>query len=62
MPVPKRRKSKSKSRMQRAANMAYEPKAYTHCSSCGEPKVPHRLCGSCGQYAGRQIVRVVEEG
>ena len=26
------------------------------CPSCGSPKLPHRVCMSCGQYRGEQIV------
>ncbi len=61
MAVPYGRKSRTKSRTQRAANMRYTPKAYTHCSKCGEAKAPHHICGSCGHYAGRQVIQVVEE-
>lgn len=62
MAVPKRRKSKSKSRMQRAANMRYEAKSFVHCGECGEPKMPHFVCGSCGQYKGKKVIEVVESG
>ncbi len=58
--VPYGRKSRSRSRMQRAANMRYAPKVSQNCNSCGEPKLPHHVCGSCGQYAGRQVIKVVE--
>lgn len=60
MAVPKGRKSRSRSRMQRAANMRYTAKSSTHCSNCNEPKTPHAICGACGQYAGRQVLKVVE--
>ncbi len=61
MPVPKRRKSASRSRMQRAANMRLKPEAMPHaCASCGESKAPHRICQACGKYADRQVVPVVE--
>jgi large subunit ribosomal protein L32 len=26
------------------------------CKNCGAPRVPHRVCMSCGQYGGEQIV------
>jgi large subunit ribosomal protein L32 len=31
------------------------------CPQCGEPKLPHRVCGSCGHYRGRQIFEVEAE-
>ena len=61
MAVPKRRKSKSKTRMQRAANMSYDVKSFVHCPECGEAKMPHYICGSCGQYKGKQVIEVVEK-
>jgi ribosomal protein L32 len=26
------------------------------CKSCGAPRVPHRVCMSCGQYGGETVV------
>ena len=26
------------------------------CTSCGAPALPHRVCGSCGEYRGRKLV------
>lgn len=61
MPVPKRRKSASRSRMQRAANMKMDYAALpSACKSCGEPKIAHRICRSCGKYADKQIIPIVE--
>ena len=54
MAVPYGRKSRAKSRMQRAANMKYAPKVHVVCGHCQAPKMPHYACGSCGAYAGRQ--------
>jgi large subunit ribosomal protein L32 len=61
MAVPYGRKSRAKSRMQRAANMKYTAKPVATCSNCGAPKMPHYACGACGAYAGRQA-RPVAEG
>ena len=61
MPVPKRRKSVSKSRMQRAANMKFTATQHGRCSECGELKLPHNICGSCGKYNGRQVIAVINK-
>ncbi len=61
MPVPKRRTSIAKARSRRATNMKYTAKTFTHCQECGEPKYAHHVCPSCGKYAGRQVIEVVEE-
>jgi large subunit ribosomal protein L32 len=26
------------------------------CSHCGESKLPHRICGSCGYYGDKEII------
>lgn len=28
------------------------------CPNCGAPQQAHRVCPSCGQYKGRQVVTV----
>lgn len=62
MPVPKRRKSQARSRMQRAANMRIDFEALPGaCQSCGEQKAPHRICPSCGKYGDKQIIPVMEK-
>jgi large subunit ribosomal protein L32 len=60
MAVPYGRKSRAKSRHHRAATMKYTPKAFGNCAHCGEPKMPHYACGSCGAYKDRQARPVVE--
>jgi large subunit ribosomal protein L32 len=59
MPVPKRRQSKAKSRSRRANHMKMTPPNPSWCDHCGSPKMPHRVCLSCGWYNGRQVIRVV---
>lgn len=60
MAVPYGRKSRTRSRIQRAANMRYQPRIHNVCSHCNEPKAPHHVCGKCGQYDGRQVLPVQE--
>ena len=57
MAVPKRRQSKGRTAQRRSAWMAsFAPPTVVTCSNCKEPKLPHRVCGQCGYYAGRQVV------
>ena len=58
MAVPKKKKSKSKTRSRRASSWAITASARSGCSRCGAVKLPHRVCGSCGWYHGRQAVDV----
>lgn len=60
MAVPKKRKSKSRTRTRRSQHDKTTAPTLGTCSSCGEPKVPHRVCLACGQYNGRQVLMVAE--
>ena len=57
MAVPKRRISKQRKRKRRTH---YKAQAATvhNCPRCGDAKMPHRVCLSCGHYDGKQIVEV----
>lgn len=60
MAVPKKRKSKSKTRSRRAANNKLEVTGFQDCPQCGAPKRPHRVCTECGMYRDEQVVEVWE--
>jgi large subunit ribosomal protein L32 len=60
MAVPKRKTSKAKRDKRRAHDFLARPSQST-CPQCGAPKVPHRVCGSCGTYKGREIIETDEE-
>ncbi|MEW6426578.1 MAG: 50S ribosomal protein L32 [Thermodesulfobacteriota bacterium] len=60
MALPKHRQSRSRSRMRRSHDALTGPNVVS-CSACGEPKLPHRLCGGCGTYKGRTVVKFEEE-
>jgi large subunit ribosomal protein L32 len=32
------------------------------CRNCGEPKLAHHVCPSCGVYRGRQVIVIEERG
>lgn len=50
MQVPKKKTSKSKRDMRRSHH-ALTPVSYSKCANCGEPKLPHHVCSSCGIIA-----------
>lgn len=60
MALPKRRHSHSRTRKRRAHDALTAP-CIAKCDSCGEPKMPHRLCSSCGSYKGRNVIELGEE-
>ena len=59
MPVPKKRTSRSRQGMRRAHDFHTRTYAIV-CPNCGEAVIPHRVCLACGQYRGKQIVKVKE--
>ncbi len=60
MAVPKKRTSKSRKRMRRSHDHLEFTAAVTDCPTCGEPKLMHRVCPSCGTYRGRQVLPPAE--
>lgn len=60
MAVQQNRKTRSKRGMRRAHD-ALRPTTGTECPNCGELKLPHHVCGACGHYRDREVVRVADE-
>jgi len=59
MPNPKRRHSKARRDSRRAHDHLTAPTPSV-CPQCQEPTLPHRVCGKCGFYKGRQVVAAQE--
>jgi large subunit ribosomal protein L32 len=55
MPNPKRRHSKTRGRKRRTHYKATAP-AMSACSNCGEMKLNHSVCPSCGFYDGKSVI------
>jgi large subunit ribosomal protein L32 len=60
MPVPKKKTSPSRRNMRRAHDFLTRTFAIV-CPNCGESMLRHRVCSSCGQYRGKQIVSVATD-
>lgn len=60
MAVPKRKTSKSKRDMRRAANSKTFAPGYVECPQCHEPKLSHRVCPECGYYKNKEVISVSE--
>lgn len=60
MALPKRRHSRSRTRKRRAHDFLNRP-SVGRCPECGEPKMPHQLCGGCGIYKGRTVIHLEDE-
>lgn len=55
MPVPKRKRSRSR-RDKRFANKGMIVKSFTICAQCEEPISTHAACRSCGYYKGKKVL------
>jgi large subunit ribosomal protein L32 len=56
-PLPKRKHSKGR-RDRRRAHDALQARNMVTCSNCGQMRLPHQVCGNCGYYKGREVVKV----
>jgi large subunit ribosomal protein L32 len=56
--VPKKKKSKMKTRSHRAGAWKLGAPARSVCPRCGSAKLPHTVCASCGWYKDRVAVDV----
>ena len=56
MAVPKRRKSRSASKQGRS-HKKLKLLTLTACSHCGDLKLPHNVCPSCGYYKDKLIIK-----
>ncbi|NLN49862.1 MAG: 50S ribosomal protein L32 [Clostridiales bacterium] len=57
MALPKGKISKSR-RDKRRANWKLTLPGLVECPKCHEPKLPHRVCQSCGYYKNRTVIKV----
>jgi large subunit ribosomal protein L32 len=55
MAVPKKRTSRTRRDKRRATHRAATPRL-NECPRCHSPRLPHRVCPTCGTYAGREVI------
>jgi large subunit ribosomal protein L32 len=55
MAVPKRRHSSTRGKKLRTHWKLHKP-SRSLCSHCSQPKLPHRVCRSCGYYDGEEVI------
>jgi len=60
MPVPKRKRSRSR-RDKRFANKGIKARGFGTCKNCSEPIAPHAICKNCGYYHGRKVITTKNE-
>jgi large subunit ribosomal protein L32 len=55
MAVPKKRTSRTR-RDKRRATHGISAARLNECPRCHSPRLPHRVCPTCGTYAGREVI------
>jgi large subunit ribosomal protein L32 len=55
MAVPKKRTSSARRDKRRAQHKAGVARL-NECPRCHSPRLPHRVCPTCGTYAGREVI------
>jgi len=61
VPVPKRRTTSSKRDMRRANHDKVAAPNLVPCANCSSPSLSHRVCPSCGYYAGKVVLKKQED-
>ncbi len=58
MAVPKRKLSHARKNKRRSNVWKLDVPNFSRCTQCGGLKVPHRVCGTCGYYKGKEIIKM----
>ena len=61
MANPKRRHSKARTGHRRSQYKVKNVPTTHECSNCGNAKLMHRACPTCGHYRGRAVTAASEE-
>jgi large subunit ribosomal protein L32 len=60
VPQPKRKLSKGRRDRRRSQDFLTAANL-VQCSNCGEMRLPHTVCPSCGHYQGREVLAISKE-
>jgi large subunit ribosomal protein L32 len=60
MPVPKRKRSRSR-RDKRFANKGIKPQSFYNCPNCQQNIMPHAACKECGYYKGAKVITTTKD-
>ena len=60
MALPKKKISRAR-RDARRSHDSLRRAAPTECPNCGELKLPHHVCPSCGQYREREVLSPADD-
>lgn len=43
---------------ERRSHLHLEQPPMNECPQCHSPKMPHRVCPTCGTYNGREVIKI----
>ena len=55
--LPKRKYAKAR-QGKRRSHLRSVPPSLDYCPQCHSPKLAHRVCPTCGTYAGREVIEI----
>ncbi|HIZ15980.1 MAG TPA: 50S ribosomal protein L32 [Firmicutes bacterium] len=55
--VPKRRISRTRRDKRRSSVWKIDAPNLVRCPRCGDYKLMHRVCGTCGYYRNREVIK-----
>jgi len=58
MPVPKKKLSRSRTGHRKSQFYKATSQALVSCPHCKAKVKPHNVCGKCGMYNGKQVLKV----
>lgn len=58
MAVPKRKTGRARTHSRRSSNDVCATPSRSICPQCGEVKLPHHVCPSCGYYKDKEVLEV----
>ena len=59
-PLPKKKRTQARKGM-RWSHSQLRPVSLSTCPQCRTPKPSHRVCPTCGYYAGREVIPTARE-
>ncbi|MDO8751748.1 MAG: 50S ribosomal protein L32 [Dehalococcoidia bacterium] len=59
-PLPKKKRTPGK-QGRRRSHFQLQPVSLSVCPHCRTPRPSHRVCPSCGYYAGREVIAIGRE-
>jgi large subunit ribosomal protein L32 len=59
MAVPKKRQASARRDRRRSHDSLSAPRL-NECPQCHSPRMPHRVCPTCGSYNGREVIEFEE--